>query len=81
MLELSETAAAEGCVLRPQVPTRANPLLLGFQVLHPFQYKPSYLKIASLPLAERVVALRDPELRRRILSEESVGADPKMACF
>ncbi|MCH2173510.1 amidohydrolase family protein [Myxococcota bacterium] len=79
MLQLTEKASAEGCDLRPQVPTRANTLLLGFQVLHPFQYKPSYLKVASLPLPERVAALRDPERRRRILSEESIETDPRIA--
>jgi len=79
MLALSEQAAADGCDLRPQVPTRANTLLLGFQVLHPFQYKPSYLEIASLPLLERVAKLREPEVRRRILSEESVETDPRIA--
>jgi hypothetical protein len=37
---------------------------------NPFSGTPTYKSIASLPLAERVAAMRTPELRARILSED-----------
>ena len=46
-------------------------LLLGFQTFHPFLGRPTYLKLADLPLAERVAELRTPEVRDAILSETS----------
>jgi N-acyl-D-aspartate/D-glutamate deacylase len=79
LMRLSNEAADEGSDLRPQVTARASTLLIGFQTAHPFRYKPTYKKLAELPLPERIVALRDPEVRRRILSEESVGMDPRIA--
>ena len=79
VLELCKEAAAEGSVLRPQVASRPGTLLIGHQTFHPFSNKPSYQRIAKLPLPERVAALRDPELRRRILDEESVEIDPRIA--
>ncbi len=38
--------------------------------LHPFALNPSYKEIADLPLPQRVAAMRDPELRARIIAEE-----------
>ena len=45
-------------------------LLIGHQTFHPFSYRPTYQKLAALPLPERVAKLRDPEIRRQILSEK-----------
>ena len=42
--------------------------LLGSQ--NPFSGAPSYKAIAHLPVPERVAAMRDPETRARILSED-----------
>jgi len=78
VLELCKEAAAEGSVLRPQVASRPGTLLIGHQTFHPFSNKPSYQRIAKLPLPERVAKLRDPELRRRILEEQSVEIDPRI---
>ena len=79
VLELCKEAAAEGSVLRPQVASRPGTLLIGHQTFHPFSNKPSYRSIANLPLPERVAKLRDPEVRRRILDEESLQIDPRVA--
>src|SRR5690606_25241614 len=47
-------------------------VLLGLEeTFHPFMGFPSYKAIASLPLAERVAAMKRPELRTRILAEKS----------
>ncbi|MFN8036875.1 MAG: amidohydrolase family protein [Acidimicrobiia bacterium] len=62
-------AAARGAQVRPQIAGRPFGLLSGLQTTHPFTTRPSYEKIASLPLAERVAAMRDPAVRAAILSE------------
>jgi len=61
---------AEGLPVRAQVAPRPIGLLAGYSAsVHPFMLCPSYHELAALPLGERVVALADPERRRRIVSE------------
>ncbi len=79
VLELCDEAAHDGSNLRPQVASRPGTLLIGHQTFHPFSNKPTYKKLAELPLAERVAQLRDPEVRRRILGEDSEEIDPRIA--
>jgi N-acyl-D-aspartate/D-glutamate deacylase len=70
LLDRVEAAQQRGLPIRGQVAPRAIGLVLGLQAtLHPFMTKPSYVAIAQLPLAERVVRMRDPALRARILAE------------
>lgn len=70
LLKRIEEAQARGIPIRGQVPPRAVGLVLGLQAtLHPFMTKPSYVAIASLPLEDRVSRMRDPEVRRKIISE------------
>lgn len=78
ILRLAAEANAEGADLRPQVAGRALNVLLGFQTFHPFSKRPTYMAIADLPLAERILHLRKDEVRRAILSE-SIPDDPLMA--
>jgi N-acyl-D-amino-acid deacylase len=61
----------QGAVLVPQVAGRPLGLLLGFSTRHQFEGRPSYDEVAELPLADRIVALRDPERRARILAEST----------
>jgi N-acyl-D-aspartate/D-glutamate deacylase len=71
LLAATERAAARGARLVPQVSGRPTGLLLGLESsYHPFALQPSYRPLAGLPLAERVVRMRDPELRRRLLGEK-----------
>ncbi|MBO0711636.1 MAG: amidohydrolase family protein [Acetobacteraceae bacterium] len=73
LLALSDQAAADGLHMRPVFPPRPVGILLGLQgTQNPFSGCPSYKKIAHLPVRERVAAMRDPELRRQILSEDPV---------
>jgi len=63
-------ANASGVAMLGQVLTRATGILLGLEISqNPFHGRPSYTAIAGLPLADRVAAMRDPETRKRILSE------------
>ena len=74
LLSLAEEAAAQGAELVPQVAARPFGMLAGHQSrVNPFADRPTYRKIASLPLAERVVHLRDPQIRHRILNERPVS--------
>jgi N-acyl-D-aspartate/D-glutamate deacylase len=69
-LDLIERASGDGLPIKAQVCGRAIGLLLGFELSrNPFFTHPTYLKVAHLPLKERVVELRKPEMRAAILAE------------
>ena len=68
----SLAATEEGARLYPQVAGRPFGVLVGFQTGHPFMLRPSYLRLADLPISERIVELRRPEIRAAILAEENV---------
>jgi N-acyl-D-aspartate/D-glutamate deacylase len=63
-------ANARGARLLAQVAGRPTGMLSGWQSRHFFQRRPSYMKLADLPLAERIQQLRRPEVRAAILSDE-----------
>lgn len=66
-----ESASADGLVMRGQVAPRAIGILLGLTTtLNPFMARPSYMQISRLPLAERLQALANPELKQKILAEQ-----------
>lgn len=72
VLKQAEAFAASGSVMRLQSGVRGIGVLTGFDTtLHPFIGFPSYIEVSHLPLAERVAKLRDPEIKNRILSEQS----------
>ncbi len=74
----AEQANARGIPMRLQVAPRAIGVMLGLDAtFHPFVGFPSYRKLADLPLAEQVAALRQPELRRQLLSESSMKLSGK----
>ena len=63
-------ARAAGLDIKAQVACRAIGMVHGLECsMHPFFMCPSYLEIASLPLAERAQRMRDPALRARVLQE------------
>jgi len=78
MLDLAGEAYDEGVPIRPQVAGRPLGLLLGLQTFHPLHRRPSFEPLNDLPLDEKVAAMRDPELRARILAE-SPSVDDRMA--
>lgn len=75
ILEHCETSTRAGAPITLQVFARPVTILFSFQGEHPFQYMPSYAPFKDLPHAEKMQALRNPEVRRRLLAEE----DPSTA--
>jgi N-acyl-D-aspartate/D-glutamate deacylase len=74
MVRAADRAIADGHSIRAVCPPRAIGLLLGLEgSQNPFSGTPSYKKIARLPLAERVVIMRDPDFRRQLLSEDPIA--------
>ena len=75
LLKFAAEASAEGADLRPQVAGRPLNMLVGWQTFHPFKFRPTYARIADLPLDERVAQLRRPEVKAAILSEKPTQLD------
>ena len=76
ILQMTDDANASGAQLYPQVSSRPIGFLTGLSAYHAFMRTPTYLaKLAHLPLAERVVAMRDPAIKAALLSEQSVRPD------
>jgi N-acyl-D-aspartate/D-glutamate deacylase len=72
LLDRADRADSAGAWLVPQVAARPFGLLVGHQSrANPFAARPTYRQLAQLPLAQRVVQLRDAAVRRRILEERS----------
>ncbi|HWC36287.1 MAG TPA: amidohydrolase family protein [Mycobacteriales bacterium] len=69
LLELSRESTAAGAVLRPQVIPRSVTLMTSLDAYHLFMFRPTYLSLKDLPLADRVAAMRRPEIRDAILAE------------
>ena len=70
VLRLAQDARADGAELRAQIAGRPLNMLIGLQTFHPFVTRPTYQKLAALPLDQRVAALRKPEVRAAILAEQ-----------
>ena len=70
LLQRCDISTRGGAPIIPQVFARPVTILFSFQGEHPFQYMPSYASIKDLPHGEKMRALRDPELRRKLLAEK-----------
>lgn len=70
IMERAEKAKDRGINMRLQVAPRGIGVILGLQcTFHPFIGFPSYKAISHLSLKERVVAMRDPSFKKRLLEE------------
>jgi N-acyl-D-aspartate/D-glutamate deacylase len=81
ILDHASKANDKGFDVRCQVGARGIGVILGFQAtFHPFMGFPSYKAISHLPFDERVNAMRNPELRARMIQEKSdpVAGDGSM---
>jgi N-acyl-D-aspartate/D-glutamate deacylase len=74
LLQALEDAVAAGLPMRAQVAARPVGVLLGLELTaNPFSRWPAYREIADRPLAERVAALRDPDVRARLFAGAPEG--------
>ncbi|TWO70739.1 amidohydrolase family protein [Caenimonas sedimenti] len=68
----TDQAVAEGLPLYLQAAARGIGVIIGLEAsFHPFMGFPGYKEVAGLPLAQRAAALREPERKARILSQQS----------
>jgi N-acyl-D-aspartate/D-glutamate deacylase len=88
--ETADQTAAAGGRMFVQVHSRSLNLLLSFETSMPFDRLPAWREIRKLPLAEQEAALRNPDIRRKLVdaarnrsddSERGVGAEARMANF
>lgn len=71
LIQRADDAAARGARIVPQVAGRPASLMLAFEsTANPFLFHKTYDAISTLPLAERVERLSDPEVRAALLAEE-----------
>ncbi|MCK9542780.1 MAG: amidohydrolase family protein [Novosphingobium sp.] len=76
-LDALRAANDRGLSIRAQVAPRPVGMLYGLDLsFHPFSLHPSFRPLLDLPLAEKVAAMRDPELRRKLLSEQPEDTNP-----
>jgi N-acyl-D-amino-acid deacylase len=83
LIKAVHEARAEGLPLTAQIAGRPIGVMMGIgTALNPFTVRPSYKQIESLSIAEQRARLRDPQLRRQILSEKPSDAEvAKLAQF
>ena len=84
LMNMIGAANRDGLSIKGQIMGRPIGLVLGFELTeNPFSGHPSYRTVADLPFAEKVRALSDPELRRRIVTEHDVDAahDGRVALY
>ena len=73
LLQRCETSTRNGARIIPQVFARPVTILFSFQGENPFQYLPGYAPLKDLPHAEKMQALRKPDVRKRLLAEEDTN--------
>ncbi|MHB1487800.1 MAG: N-acyl-D-amino-acid deacylase family protein [Acidimicrobiales bacterium] len=76
VLDAVTRANRAGATLRPQIIPRSVTIMTNLDTYHLFMGRPTYRKIAHLPLAERVAEMRRPEIRDAILGEPNVTSEP-----
>ena len=70
MLDKIDAAVARGTPIKGQVAPRAIGVLLGLTgSVNPFMTHPTFKRLSTLPLAERVATLKQPEVRAAVLAE------------
>ena len=73
LMRMSNEAKADGLSIRPVAAPRPIGILLGLEgSQNPFSGTKTYRSIAHLPLDKRVEAMRDPEVRAKILADDPI---------
>jgi len=82
ILQRMKDVNANGANISAQVSGRTVGLILGLETtMQPFMRKPAYMKIANLPLEQRVIEMNKPEVRKAILSNEGWDPSPEAKRF
>ena len=68
-LAVSDAANRSGAKLVPQVGGRPIGTLIYLAGYHLFRRRPTYMSLETLPIRERAARMRDPQIKRAILSE------------
>jgi len=77
VLDMIEETRAKGGEATGQVMPRPIGLIAGMELtVHPFVLCPSWAKIADLSIDEQVKAMRDPELRQALITEDFEAGHP-----
>ncbi len=77
VLAMLEQTNAEDGMATAQIMPRPIGLIAGLELtVHPFVLCPSWAKIADLPIDEQVKAMRDPELRSALITEDFEKGHP-----
>ncbi|MDG1112642.1 MAG: amidohydrolase family protein [Pseudomonadales bacterium] len=71
-LDLVATACGQGLAVVPQIATRPIGFVTSLKSYHMFQRRRTYLELATLSFEERLKALRKPEVKAKILSDEDI---------
>ncbi|WCO68442.1 amidohydrolase family protein [Iamia majanohamensis] len=79
VLDATAEANADGADLHPQVIPRSVTIMTNLDTYHLFRGRPTYEKVADLPLAERVVEMRRSEVREAILAERPETGAPDLS--
>ncbi len=74
-LDLADETAQAGGRMFIQTHSRALNLVLSFETQMPYDKLPVWRDIRQLPLAEQAAALRDPEMRRKLIESANRQAD------
>jgi N-acyl-D-aspartate/D-glutamate deacylase len=77
VLDAAAAANERGVTLRPQIIPRSVTIMTSLDSYHLFMNRPTYEKIAALPLADRVAEMRRSEVREAILAERPAGGGPR----
>ncbi|MCB1741511.1 MAG: amidohydrolase family protein [Gammaproteobacteria bacterium] len=70
-LDYLDAAARQGARLYGQTTTRSINALFSFESYLPFDALPAWSELRALPLDQQQARLRDPQLRARLIAEES----------
>jgi N-acyl-D-amino-acid deacylase len=76
LLDAAAAANGRGAALRPQIIPRSVTVMTSLDTYHLFMGRPTYKKLAHLPLGARVTEMRRPEVRQAILAESSDVPEP-----
>lgn len=75
--DIIEDIIEAGENIRPQYAPRQVNSLTSLDTYHAFMARPTYRKLADLPVTERARAMADPAVKQAILSEADIEPDSK----